>query len=71
MGIVRPMTSATWYWCLTHERAESAEVRDDPDNALGPYPTAEAAADWRRLNEERALKWKVEDDAWNGEEPGA
>jgi hypothetical protein len=62
------MTSTEWYWCLTHDRAELGEVRDDPDNALGPYPSAEAAADWRRLNEERALKWKVEDEAWSGED---
>ena len=65
------MTSSDWYWCLTHERAEAADVRDHPDNALGPYPTPEAAADWRRLNEERALKWKVEDDEWNGESSDA
>ena len=65
------MTDVEWYWCLTHDRAELATSRDDPDNALGPYASAEAAADWRRLNEERALKWKVDDDAWNGEEPEA
>lgn len=65
------MSTTEWYWCLTHEQAERAEERDDPDNALGPYPTAEAAADWRRLNEERALKWKLEDEAWSGEPPDA
>ena len=65
------MADGEWYWCLTHERAEPAATRDDPDNALGPYDSAEAAADWRRINEERALKWKVEDEAWNGEEPEA
>ena len=61
------MTSTDWYWCLTHERAEQAENRDAPENSLGPYPSAEAAADWRRLNEERALKWKVQDEEWSGE----
>ena len=65
------MADGDWYWCLTHERAEPAANRDDPDNTLGPYDSAEAAADWRRINEERALKWKVEDEAWNGEEPEA
>ena len=65
------MTDAAWYWCLTHERAELASERDDPDNALGPYPDPQAAADWRRLNEERALKWKLEDEAWAGDEPEA
>jgi hypothetical protein len=62
------MTASEWYWCLTHDRAEAAEVRDDPDNALGPYPSAEAAANWRQLNEERAAKWKAEDEAWTGED---
>ena len=65
------MTATQWYWCLTHERAEESAVRDDPDNALGPYPSAEAAADWRRLNEERALKWKVEDEEWTGDDAGS
>ena len=71
MGIVEAMTATEWYWCLTHDRAEQAAVRDDPDNALGPYPSAEAAADWRRLNEDRALKWKVEDEAWTGDDADA
>lgn len=61
------MTSTDWYWCLTHERAEQADERDDIDNALGPYDSPEEAADWRRINEERALKWKVEDEEWTGE----
>lgn len=56
-----------WYWCLTHERAEEAAHRDDPDNALGPYESPEAAADWQARNEARALKWKIEDEAWDGE----
>jgi hypothetical protein len=68
VGIVGSMSATQWYWCLTHDRAEGADVRDDPDNALGPYESAEAAADWRRLNEERALKWKVEDEAWTGDD---
>lgn len=67
LGIVGLVTDPKWYWCLTHERAELAGERDDVENALGPYPSPEAAADWRRLNEERALKWKLEDEAWEGE----
>ena len=61
------MSTTEWYWCLTHGRAEAAADRDDPDNALGPYPSADDAADWKRINEERALKWKLEDEAWEGE----
>lgn len=61
------MSTIEWYWCLTHQQAETAEQRDDPDNALGPYPSAEAARDWKRLNEERAEAWKEDDERWNGE----
>ena len=48
------MTATEWYWCLAHERAETAEDRDDPDNALGPYDSAEAARDWKARSEARA-----------------
>ena len=65
------MTATQWYWCLTHERAEESAVRDDPDNALGPYASEVEAADWRRINEARALKWKVEDEAWTGDDAEA
>jgi hypothetical protein len=65
------MTATEWYWCLTHQRAETAAERDDPDNVLGPYASAADAADWKRINEERALKWKVEDEQWTGEESEA
>ena len=61
------MSTIEWYWCLTHERAETAEDRDDPDNALGPYESPEAARDWRERHEDRALKWKLEDEEWAGE----
>jgi len=61
------MSTIEWYWCLTHERAEAAQDRDDPDNALGPYESPDAARDWRQRNEERALKWKVDDEMWTGE----
>lgn len=56
-----------WYWCLTHGRAERAEERDDPDNLLGPYPTEEAARNWKALNEARNEAWDEEDEAWSGE----
>ncbi|CAN5116976.1 hypothetical protein BH20ACT3_BH20ACT3_12930 [soil metagenome] len=58
--------TTTYYWCLTHQRPEAAEERDDVDHALGPYPTEEAARNWRELNETRAAAWKEEDDAWFG-----
>lgn len=63
------MQATEWYWCLTHEQAETAAQRDDPDNALGPYESAEAARDWRTRHEDRALKWKLEDEEWTGDRP--
>ena len=49
--------------------ASGNEVAYDPENALGPYASEDDARDWKRINEERAAKWKEEDEAWEGEEP--
>lgn len=65
------MSTAQWYWCLTHGEAEHADQRDDPDNALGPYDSPDDARDWKRINEERAERWKADDEAWDGDEPDA
>lgn len=58
--------TTTYYWCLTHQRAEPADERDDLDHALGPYPSAEAARNWKELNEARDEAWKADDEAWHG-----
>lgn len=63
------MTITGWYWCLTHARVESAEDNDDPDNALGPFPTEDDARNWRERHETRAAQWKADDEAWEGEPP--
>ena len=63
-----PMSEPEWYWCLTHERPEIAADRDDPDNALGPYPTEDDARNWKQRNEERTEAWKAQDEAWDGED---
>ncbi|MGI8710922.1 MAG: hypothetical protein ACR2LA_08030 [Acidimicrobiales bacterium] len=60
------MADSEWYWCLTHLRAETAEGRDDPDNSLGPYESADAATNWRERHDERSAKWKAQDEAWEG-----
>lgn len=56
-----------WYWCLTHGRVESAEDRDDIENALGPYPSEEAARNWKETVEARNEAWAAEDERWRGE----
>lgn len=66
--MVGAMSDDGWYWCFTHERVEARDERDDPDNALGPYPSPEAATNWRDKVEERAEVWKEADDAWAGED---
>lgn len=60
------MSTTEWFWCLTHSRGETGEDRDDPDNSLGPYESAEAAANWKDRHDERAAEWKAQDQAWEG-----
>lgn len=62
------MSATEWYWCLTHQQAETADERDDPDNSLGPYPSAEAARDWKKTSEERNEAWEAADEEWSGED---
>lgn len=60
------MSTTEWFWCLTHERAETEEDRDEPENSLGPYPSEAAARDWKATNEARNEAWKEEDERWHG-----
>lgn len=53
--------SDDWYWCLTHGRAE--QERDDPDNALGPYPTEAAARDWKSVRDQRESAWDDDEES--------
>lgn len=57
-----------WYWCLTHQRAESEDDRDDLEHALGPYPSEEAARNWRDTHEARSEAWADEDERWDGDD---
>lgn len=63
------MDTTEWYWCLTHTRPEPADERDDPDNALGPYPSEAAARNWKQQHEARDAAWRAQDEAWDGEPP--
>lgn len=60
------MSTTKYYWCLTHERVETGEERDDPDNSLGPYISADAARDWKATVEARNEAWEEEDERWTG-----
>ncbi|MCU1499878.1 MAG: hypothetical protein JWM47_3831 [Acidimicrobiales bacterium] len=61
------MIETQWYWCLTHARPEPADQRDDPDNALGPYPSEDAARNWKAITEARNEAWDEKDERWNGD----
>ncbi|MBA3280845.1 MAG: hypothetical protein H0U29_01300 [Acidimicrobiia bacterium] len=61
------MSTTQWYWCLTHQQPETGEQRDDPDNSLGPYPTEEAARNWKATSEARNEAWDTEDERWSGD----
>ena len=52
------------------ERVEADGERDDPDNALGPYPTPQQARDWRTLRDARDEAWQEADDAWSDDPEG-
>lgn len=67
MDSVAPVSTTEWYWCLTHSRPEGVADRDDPDNSLGPYPTEDAARNWKQRVDERNATWKAQDEAWEGE----
>ncbi len=59
------MSSDRWYWCFTHQRVEADSERDDPENALGPYATAEEAANWRAQVADRNEHWTADAKAWD------
>lgn len=54
------------YWfCLKHNRVESdAEIDSKGDDRVGPYPSAERAANWREEFAARNERWDEEDREW-------
>lgn len=54
----------TWWWCLTHSRAEEG-VSSPAEERLGPYPSKEAAEGWRDRHEGREDTWDDADEAWD------
>lgn len=60
------MSEDRWYFCLEHERAEQGTSGCRANRRLGPYPSREAAEDWRELAEERNERWAAEDRRWKG-----
>lgn len=57
------MAESQWYWCLTHNTVEQGEVCRAA-NRMGPYPTKEAARNWKTSHEDRQETWEEEDERW-------
>ena len=55
-----------WWWDLTHGRAVSSAERPRDIEALGPYPSREAAEAWEQTNKARNEMWDAEDERWEG-----
>lgn len=67
-GIVHSVSAtsgphAEWYWCLSHNAVEPGSGCRDTER-MGPYPTREAAANWKQTVAERNEKWDAEDAEW-------
>jgi hypothetical protein len=56
-----------FYWCQRHERVERQGETCPEGQLLGPYPSADAARDWKRQHEAREERWGAQDDVWEGE----
>lgn len=59
------MATSEWYWCLDHEAAEPFDSSCPPGRRLGPYPTKEAAQNWKEGVAKHNEEWDAEDeDEW-------
>ena len=54
-----------WYWDLRREKAVPADERGPGDQTMGPYPTREAAENWKATLEERNEEWARDDEEWD------
>ncbi|MBA2528736.1 MAG: hypothetical protein H0V19_02030 [Euzebyales bacterium] len=59
-----------WYWCLSHGLAEEGEQCPAKDR-LGPYGSAEEAANYAATVDARNEEWDSEDERWEGEQSQA
>lgn len=62
------MEDQQWYWCLEHNVAVQADDPCPPERRLGPYPTREAAENWKQTVEARNAKWDAQDKEWEGDD---
>jgi hypothetical protein len=67
----RSPTVEQWWWDLAQGRAVRDDDRGPDRDVLGPYPSRQAAEDWRQSHDAREDAWDEEDERWEGEEPDA
>ena len=63
--------SDTWWWSLKDQRAVTGAERGKDEDVLGPYPSKEAAENWKETSAQRDQAWKAEDERWEGDDRGA
>lgn len=61
------MSDEQYYWCQKHGRVETSGGTCPGRDLLGPYPSAEAARNWRQQRDAREDRWQAQDEAWEGE----
>ncbi|MFK8022495.1 MAG: hypothetical protein AB8G26_00920 [Ilumatobacter sp.] len=59
----------TWYWDLRRGRAVPAAARGIGSDMLGPYPTRDAAENWKSTVDERNDAWAEQDEDWDDSDP--
>lgn len=50
-----------WYYCFKHQKVETHDESDEMDR-MGPYPTREAAENWRQQVAARNDAWDEDDE---------
>lgn len=58
------MSDDRFYWCRRHDRVERAGEACGELYVLGPYPSPDAARNWRQLRDAREERWEAQDEAW-------
>lgn len=66
MGVTDTSTNE-WYFCLRHQTVEREGEGCANDHRMGPYPSREAAENWKETVDARNEEWDAEDRAWEGD----
>jgi hypothetical protein len=53
-----------YFWCLEHQRVESGDEVCRAEQRMGPYPSPEAARNWKQTSEARNDAWDEADEDW-------